>query len=282
MNKRTIYYSLSPSLRLLIRRLYYFPIDFWEQLTRQRSKYQPPRGMIYVGSGAFIEYGQTQLNFLKQYLDLQPHHSVLDVGSGIGRTAVALTTYLDKNARYEGFDVVKMGVDWCQQKITKDFPNFRFTYVPLKNDLYNTIETTADAFTFPYESNRFDRVFLFSVFTHMEQAAVQNYLYEIFRVLKTGGQCLATFFIYDAAIEAKMNDKMVEFNFPIRKEGYRLMHAKVKSANIAFDMMALKKMIEVTGLSIRHIERGYWSGLFEQTTNDFQDIVVLEKEASDL
>lgn len=41
----------------------------------------------------------------------------MDIGSGIGRTAVPLTKFLNPDARYEGFDVVKKGVKWCNAKI---------------------------------------------------------------------------------------------------------------------------------------------------------------------
>jgi len=38
--------------------------------------------------------------------NLQPDQQVLDIGSGIGRIARALTTYLSKDGQYRGFDVI--------------------------------------------------------------------------------------------------------------------------------------------------------------------------------
>jgi len=91
MSLRKLYYSLSPSLRLTARKLFYFPIDQWEMITGKRHKYQPPRGDIYTGSGDFIEQGNLQCSHLFNYSHIQPNHRVLDIGSGIGRTAVRLS-----------------------------------------------------------------------------------------------------------------------------------------------------------------------------------------------
>lgn len=92
--QRQFYYKLTPGMRLVVRKLFFSPIDLWETITGKRHKYEPPKGDIYIGSGAFITQGRHQLELLKKYIRLKPEDAVLDVGSGIGRTAVALTQYL--------------------------------------------------------------------------------------------------------------------------------------------------------------------------------------------
>ena len=82
----------------------------------------PAKGDIYTGSGDFMAQGKHHLNLLRELANLKADDAVLDVGSGIGRTAVALTDYLTGNAEYEGFDVVEKGVKWCNEKINKKFP----------------------------------------------------------------------------------------------------------------------------------------------------------------
>ena len=180
---RKLWYGLSTNQRFLIRRLYYFPIDFFDKITGQGHKFVAPRGLIYTGTPAgakkFIAHGKQQLELLKKYIGVKPDDHILDVGSGIGRTAIALTEYLSKNGKYEGFDAVKKGIDWCNSKIKKDFPNFNFTYTPISNDLYNDSGLKASEFIFPYEDQSFDKVFLFSVFTHMQIDEIQNYFDDI-------------------------------------------------------------------------------------------------------
>jgi ubiquinone/menaquinone biosynthesis C-methylase UbiE len=119
---------------------------------------------------------------------------VLDIGSGIGRVAIPLTEYLSEEGRYEGFDVVEKGVQWCQTHITRQFPNFQFQYIPLNNDLYRSDGQDATQFSFPYPDDQFDLIVVNSVFTHMLPEEVDNYLGEIRRVLETDWQVLCFLF----------------------------------------------------------------------------------------
>lgn len=275
---RNLYYSLSPSNRLLIRKVVYFPADLVKMLQGSKEEVIPNKGDIFIGSGDFVLQGENQLRLLKKYAKIQENGIILDVGYGIGRTAVALKKYLSKNAIYDGFDVVEKGVIWCQKNISNVHPNFTFKYIPLNNDLYYLTENKADKFNFPYQSNLYDTVFLFSVFTHMQPLEVQNYLNEINRVLKPGGRCLATFFYYSSENEVFISANNGEFIFPFLKEGYRLMNEKVPSANIAFEDNNLKKMIHISGLEIAQQIDGEWKGTkTDDKLRDFQDVFVLQK-----
>ncbi len=74
-------------MRLIARKLVYFPIDIWNGLFGKRHKFELPKGDIYIGSGDFIAQGKHQLDLLKEHANLKPNDTVLDIGSGIGRTA---------------------------------------------------------------------------------------------------------------------------------------------------------------------------------------------------
>lgn len=280
MNKnklRKYWYGLSANQRFMIRRLYYLPADTLDSITGKRHKYVPPRGLIYTGSSAgsdkFIKQGQQQLSVLKQTADLKPEDRVLDIGSGIGRTAIALSGYLNSKGSYEGFDVVKLGVDWCNSRLGMDFPNFKFKYVPLYNDLYNDSEQKADDFVFPYEADEFDKVFSFSLFTHMQLNEIQNYFREISRVLKKDGLAFSTFFLFDEKDEKRIENNG-DYSFSVSREGYKLMSDQVKSGNIAIHKDKLSKMMADEGLEIVKIIDGFWKGV---NSIEFQDIVVFKK-----
>ena len=118
-----------------VRKMVFLPTDIVKSIFSSRHPYEPPKGDIYIGSGDFIKQGKHQLELLKTYADLCREHQNLDIGSGIGRTAAALTEYLSLAARYEGIDVVEKGITWCQNTIHRDHPNFNFQYVSLHNDL---------------------------------------------------------------------------------------------------------------------------------------------------
>lgn len=261
----------------MARKIYFLPTDLVDTIFGRRHKYQPKKGDIFIGSGDFIEQGRHHLNLLKHHVSLHKNDKILDIGSGIGRTAIALTSFLSKNAHYQGFDVVKKGIDWCNNTISKDFPNFQFTYIPLNNDLYNSHTTKAADFKFPYTTGYFDKAFLFSVFTHMSLEDIQNYLNEIHRVLQPKGQCLATFFIYNSE-DKEQPSSLKDFNFPFQFDGYRLMDKKVTAANIAIYYKKLQDMAKTAGLRLVSYTEGSWKDhISHKNTNDFQDIVVFQK-----
>ncbi|AKK72355.1 hypothetical protein OK18_06645 [Chryseobacterium gallinarum] len=269
---RSYYYKLPPGLRLLGRKIYYFPIDLYEGLTGKRAENEPKKGDIYVGSSDFIPHGIRQMNVLKKYIALKNSDHVLDIGCGIGRTAVALSGFIDKGT-YDGFDAVEKGIIWCNKHIHSKYPHFNFKFTPIYNDLYNTYSQKAEDFTFPYENGRFDKAFLFSVFTHMQIPEIRRYLQEISRVLKKDGQCLATFFLYDDS-----GNESGTMDFPYQYDGYRLMDDKVTAANIAVSIPLLNQMAYDAGLKVTTIKEGFWRNDVEKEgADEFQDIVVFNK-----
>ena len=277
---RNLWHNLSPQQRFTVRRLYYLPSDLYEQFINKRHRYVPPKGYIYTGSPSnskeYILQGLHQLELLKEDIDIKPDDSVLDIGSGIGRTAIALTTYLNEKGFYEGFDVVEKGVQWCNKKIKKDHSNFNFKYIPLFNDLYNENELEASEFKFPYPDNHFDKIFSFSVFTHMKIDEIQHYFSEIKRVLKPDGKAFSTFFVYDDNTEKQIanNEK---FSFPYLYDGYRLMSNVVQSGNIAIHKEKLNEMLQNSNLELVSLTEGFWKNK-ENSLNEkeYQDIVVFK------
>lgn len=277
MNVRQFFYALPPVWRMAALKLYYGPVDLWDVMSGRRNALVPPRSMIYTGRGDFVSQGQLHLKYLKTLGDTTPNVKILDIGSGIGRTAVALVDYLSDKAEYRGFDTVEMGVNWCKKHITSAYPNFKFDFYPLANDLYNKHSMKAGEFEFPYPANYFDRVSAMSVFTHLQPEEVENYLIQSSKVLQPGGKCIFTFFIYDDILAECMDKAEVEFNFPSDHEYYRLMDEKVKAANVAYHLNYLvDKALPMAGLKLVTHQHGYWSG-GEKENKDFQDVLVFEK-----
>lgn len=274
---RKLYYALSPNARLVARRLFFLPYDLYSHMFKPAEELVPPRGLIFIGSGDFVEQGKHLLQLVIDHTGLTPQGSILDVGCGIGRLAVPLTRYLNKEGRYEGFDIVKTGIDWCNKNIASNYPNFHFLWVNLKNDLYNlSTRQESTSFQFPYPANSFDSIVLTSVFTHMLPGDVKHYLSQINQVLRPEGKCLATFFILNEEIKAKMDNDKTEFNFKYPHEGYYLMDPKVKEANVAYEESFLYTLIDECGLKLTLLDRGRWTG--HANSLDFQDVVIMEKK----
>lgn len=264
-------------MRRLVRRLFYLPIDIIDTVAGRRNAMIPPRGMIFTGSGDFVRSGKALADLCIKETGLTPTGHVLDVGCGIGRLAIPLTQYITSGT-YNGFDVVPDGIAWCRHKITPLYPNFTFTYVPLRNDLYNLgTANKAEQFIFPYADNSFDLVVLTSVFTHMQYNEVLHYLQQIKRVLKPGGRCLATFFIIDDATKQMIGERKDVMQFDYEYDTYFLHDNKVKDANIAFKYDALTGMINRAGLLLQTLNKGWWRGTERDKSFNFQDVVILRK-----
>lgn len=266
---RQFYYAIGPNMRFLVRRLYYLPQDIFRS-----SNDIPPKGLIYTGSGDYVQQATAWKDFFVAQ-GLKPSHALLDIGSGIGRIAYGLKNYL--TGRYEGFEAMKVGVEWCQKHITPKHTNFNFKWVSLYNDLYNSDGADASEYRFDYADASFDFAVSISVFTHMIDTEVENYLSQTHRVLRNGGLLVATFFICDETTKQFCKENPSAFQFPYDSGNYYLMDSAVKSANVCFKREYLMDVLSKAGFTIINEVKGYWSGRPETHYLGFQDILVLKK-----
>jgi SAM-dependent methyltransferase len=240
----------------------------------------PPEHMHYVGKGDFLAFGRLILRCLVEFAALRPEHRVLDVGCGIGRVAIPLTKYLNPAGSYEGFDIVRLGIDWCTETITPFYPNFHFQLADVYNQMYNPSGGyQAAEYRFPFESRSFDLVFLTSVFTHMLPRDMENYLYEINRVLKIGGRCLTSLFLLNEESDALLRAGKGLLQFPYRCGIYRY-GAGIKEGRIAYEETFVRALSRRYGLRIHEpVGYGSWCGREQRTEGPDvgQDVLVAIK-----
>ena len=230
----------------------------------------PPKRKTFIGGGGFVAVGNAFFGTLKRH-GLRADMDVLDVGCGQGRMARPMTSFL--TGRYEGFDIDKSGIEWCQAQY-EDVPNFTFHHADVFNARYNkTGQVAAKAYRFPFEDNSFDRVFLTSVFTHMFKEDVENYLTEITRVLKPGGKCLVTWFLLDD-ISRQSQHPVMQFKYDVDDVSRTTVKSNPEAA-IAFDIDFVKRLYEKLGLGLEDIEHGKWGR--PESPYDLQDLIVATK-----
>jgi len=134
--KRDLIEIAKRRVKTALKDAYYLPVDAVDRLLGRRDSLTPPRRLIFVGDGDFRKTGDEFFRYFVELGGLKPEHTVLDVGCGIGRMAIPLTTYLTKG-RYEGFDIVRRGVAWSTRNISARYPNFRFQLADVYNRWYN-------------------------------------------------------------------------------------------------------------------------------------------------
>ena len=177
----------------------------------------PPEKMReFVGGGDFKVVGEAFRDYLVNLGGLRPDDRLLDVGCGCGRIAVPLTGYLSDKGSFEGFDIYKEGIEWCTRNITARRPNFRFRFADIYNKRYNPLgRSPASSFRFPYPDESFDFVVASSVFTHLLRKDLSHYLSEIRRVMRTGGRCLITYFLFREEGLPDEEGKRNDIDFPL-------------------------------------------------------------------
>ena len=134
----------------------------------------------------FLLVGHAWAQFVSHFLE--PDSSVLDIGCGCGKTARHLVN--DRGvARYVGFDVLKLSVDWSNRYLTAVSQSlFEFHHAELRSEMYNPHGSLqAREYRFSAGGATIDLAFVASLFTHLLEADCRHYLYETARVLKPGG-----------------------------------------------------------------------------------------------
>lgn len=219
-----------------------------------------PQFLNFVGGEQFEDLGHGHFENVRSIADAKPDDRILDVGCGVGRVALHFAEYMDGRGHYDGFDTVTVGVDWCNARIARAHPNFKFVHADVYNQQYNP-EGLLDAasFNFPYKSVKFSLVFATSVLTHMFPDAACQYLREISRVLEPGGRSVVTFFIIND--ESRRHMMSSGLCFEPTEGGYWTTQPDNPEAAVAFEEEKVLTMYEQAGLEIQTpIRYGRWSG----------------------
>ena len=231
---------------------------------------EPPRFIEY-GGGGFVPVGNALVGLMTARAGLTDGMTVMDVGAGIGRNAVALSKRF-QNLDYIGFDVVRYGVRWCRKRFS-GLPRYRFIHADIFNSFYNPrgLET-ALAYRFPAADDSVDFVFATSVFTHLPHAEVAHYLRESARCMKPGATAYFTCFMLDPESRRQIEAGRTPFSFSHPRDGSFVESLQEPDLAVAFEPQVFEAMASEAGLEVVAFHAGQWRGLGYE---DFQDAYVL-------
>jgi SAM-dependent methyltransferase len=259
----TVLPAIPRPVRWALRKAYLFPVDLIEAAVGRRGAMVPPRSKMFVGSVEdFESSGELLVRRLIEVAGLTPESCVLDIGCGIGRLAVALTSQLGREGRYEGLDIVPSGIEWCAKNITPRYPNFQFTLADVFNGEYHPGgRVRPTEYRLPYPDATFDLVVLTSVFTHMLPVEKEHYVDEIARVLKPDSRCFATYTLLNPESRRLMEAGASEFRFNHAMGPCAVVDAKVPELAVGYDEDYVREVYERRGFSTEGgIYYGTWSG----------------------
>lgn len=230
------------------------------------------------GREGFVQLGDYMVQRFVEYAGFGRDERVLDVGSGVGRVALALTKYLDPQASYDGFDVDAASINWCQENVTPRYPQFRFHVADVYHAHYNPEGTqSAVEYRFPFPDNTFSFVFLASVFTHLLPDTMENYVREISRVLEPGGRCLVTILLLNDVSLADIDRGASPRRFAFHRGNYRIDKEEQPELAVAYDEAYVRRVFPESGLTI--VEPIHYEGWSKRkiTGEGHQDMIVATK-----
>jgi hypothetical protein len=105
-----------------------------------------------AGFETFETIGKAHIANYTRFMGLPPGMVFLEVGCGIGRDAFQLLDILGREGRYIGIDVQRESIKWCQNNITRRYPNFEFYHFNAHHELHNPLgvrRTTDLPFRYP-------------------------------------------------------------------------------------------------------------------------------------
>ena len=263
MDSNRLLRRLVPSTAALSRSPLYYPfsvINDWtigvasRMITRRRI---PPLRYITrtgVGNDIFTPhfyYLTAGANFwlyafAQGWANLNSH--IVDLGSGCGKGAATLRDFEYMGQRfgghYYGFDVDGDMVRWCQQNFAPE--HFTFRKVDMFSALYSPAEQTKERVRLQgCEDGSIDLVVSHSLFSHLLENDLRNYVQESARVLRSGGVMVMTFFCIDDL--RKLNLLGGRWTFAHREGNAYIENLRYPEAAVAYDQAWIENVCREAG-----------------------------------
>lgn len=256
----------------LERLLLDLPDAAWRRATG-RGHWPPYSLRAFVGGARdFDQAGRWFAGELARLGLLTRETRLLDVGCGCGRLAYPLATdepLRELGIRYQGMDIDPAAVRWCRRHITPRNPGFRFDHADVYNRSYHPRGARrAEEYAFPYPDASFDLILLTSVFTHLLEPELRNYLSEVSRLLAPGGVAYASFFLFNTAAEAAEGSPRHGIRFPFARGNAACNREDFEENAVAYPEPFIRDTAAALAL-----------GVVEPVAYGTQDIVIFEKQS---
>jgi SAM-dependent methyltransferase len=270
MNARTIKRAI---LRLIS------PIDAVARRINGKSEYPPLALRWDVGPLRGYERSAAEFRlFLQLFASLRPDSRLLDIGCGCGQMAQELAGVLSERGAYEGWDINREAIDWCIAHISSNDPRCTFQHLNVGNRLYQPT-AAGDAATLRFDTSRtFDVILLKSVFTHLLNDQMQNYLRQLPGLLASGGKALVTCFLMNDERRASIVGNTSHIVFVPFAEDVFVVNPAMPEAVVGYEETAMLGAIRSAGLQlVQPVRYGSWAGDHSALTH--QDLLVLGRES---
>jgi len=243
------------------------------------TKYPPINLRRHVGFlGSSFHTGERYRVFMMLQMNLKSDTKILDLGCGWGLLALALNRDID-NGYFTGVDIHKPSIQWANKHISSKKTNFKFIHADVKDEIYcPNGSLSEEEFFRTFSENGFDIIVAKSLFTHLLPSNCELYLREVGSRLATTGYALVSFFLLnDVQLEFQERNKNDIQLHPQEDGYYAVKYVESPSSAVAYDEKYVSNLVNRSGMKIKTIFYGSWSG--RKNTIDYQDLLILTKES---
>jgi ubiquinone/menaquinone biosynthesis C-methylase UbiE len=214
---------------------------------------------------SFFEIPHQFWDYLIQLGGIQKTSSILEIGCGRGHLAQHVAEYLTEAGNYFGCDTDRKNIEWCRTEIAASHPHCTFQSISHSHHSHGSRKSL------PYENGKFDVVFASSFFLKLSAEEARHYIAEISRVLKVGGCCLVTCFLWNPAIDNLIKSGKTQIKNASNSGEYFNLQNFTHEHAIAYPESQMIQWHEHYKLPIKHILYGNWSGNVAE--NAHQDLI---------
>ncbi|UOD29589.1 class I SAM-dependent methyltransferase [Massilia violaceinigra] len=202
---------------------------------------------------------------------------LLDVGCGYGRLAYGLRRAGFKG-RYQGFDILSRQIDWLNANFAgpQDAGRYRFAFLNVHNARYNPGGLPFEDLSLPFPEASFDCATAFSVFTHMYEDDIRQYLRRVGALLREDGKWICTFFSLPDDFSLASQHPNVRYHLTEQISEHAFIHNPAEPLHvIAYHIGFLHRLFAEEGWEVEDFQRGSW--LRDPGKDEFQDWFVLRR-----
>lgn len=192
----------------------------------------------------FVASGKAIVDELAGRGVLTPDSTVLELGCGCGRNAVAIKQFLSERGTYHGQDVDGEMIAWCKANLADS--RTRFDHANVFSKVYNPGGVSSKDYRFPVEDGSVSLVFAVSVFSHLLYADAEHYVRECARSLAPGGYLHMTLFVLDY-LKGRLGDR---WTFSHELDRCFVDSLRYPEAAVAFELETMRALLGAHGLTI--------------------------------
>lgn len=180
-------------------------------------------------------------NFSRKLCDLQS--SIMEIGCGCGKTFQHIHDIGEFTGSFVGIDIDSEMLTYCRKHFNR--PSFSFIQSNHQNSAYSERQTVGPStpWHIPLSDECLDFVYSSSLFSHLFELEIMNYLCQSYRLLKPGGAVRMSFFCIESV------EKGNRWNFKHRKGNAYIESLKVPEAAVAFEKSIMESFFCKSGFT---------------------------------